>query len=46
MRFAQILRYLLALSFLLSGYTKFIAHGYFEITLMDQELVSGPPPTT
>lgn len=41
MRFAQILRLLLALSFLLSGYTKFIGPGYFEITLMDQGLVSG-----
>ena len=44
MRLAQILRYLLALSFLLSGYTKFIAPGYFEITLMDQGLVSGRIP--
>ena len=31
-----ILRILIALSFLFSAYTKFIAPGYFEITLMDQ----------
>lgn len=31
-----ILRLLFAMSFLFSAYTKFIAPGYFEITLMDQ----------
>ena len=34
------LRILFALSFLFSAYTKFIAPGYFEITLMDQGIAS------
>jgi len=32
------LRYLFAFTFLFSAYTKFVAPGYFEITLMDQGL--------
>ena len=39
MRFIlPLLRFLFALSFLFSAYTKFIAPGFFEITLMDQGL--------
>ena len=34
------LRVLFALCFLFSAYTKFIAPGYFEITLMDQGIAS------
>jgi hypothetical protein len=37
---AGFLRTIFALSFLFSAYTKFIAPGYFEITLMDQGLAS------
>ena len=36
MKLPVILRFLFALSFLFSAYTKFIAPGYFEIVLLDQ----------
>ncbi len=42
-RFSQILRYLFAFAFLFSAYTKWIAPGFFEITLLDQGLVSTRP---
>ena len=40
MKHPHILRLLFALSFLFSAYTKFVAPGYFEITLMDQGIAS------
>lgn len=40
LRFTQILGVLFAFSFLFSAYTKWIAPGYFEITLLDQSLAS------
>jgi len=40
LRFTQILEVLFAFSFLFSAYTKWIAPGYFEITLLDQSLAS------
>ena len=39
-RFTQILGFLFSFSFLFSAYTKWIAPGYFEITLLDQGLAS------
>lgn len=39
-RSTQILGYLFAFSFLFSAYTKWIAPGYFEITLLDQGLAT------
>ena len=35
-----IIRLFIALSFLFSAYTKYVAPGYFEITLMDQDIAS------
>lgn len=37
--FVKILRWVLGLTFLFSAYTKFVAPGFFEITLIDQGLV-------
>lgn len=39
MKWKVFLRFLFALSFLFSAYTKFIAPGYFEIVLLDQGIV-------